>query len=263
MSGEGPETGRRMDAGPPPPTDDAFLGGALQVLQPQTGFRAGLDSVLLAAAAEPVRGARVFDLGLGVGVASLCLLRRLAGVTIDGLEIDPGLAALASKNAARNGFAGRMTVHEGDALRLPASVPRQAFDMVMTNPPFLVAERATAGPDAGKARAIALEAEDEAAWFKSALSLVKPKGALTAIHRADALSRILSYLTPGTGGVSVLPLYPAQGAAATRILVTARKGSRAPLRLLPGIVLHESGGRFTPQIERVLRDGAPLSTSQA
>jgi tRNA1(Val) A37 N6-methylase TrmN6 len=259
MSGEG--TGRRLDAGPSATTDDAFLDGALKVLQPKSGFRAGLDSVLLAAAVEAPAKATVFDLGLGAGVASLCLLRRRPDLTVEGLEIDPGLAALARENAARNGFADRLTVHTGDALRLPKDLPRQGFDHVMTNPPFLWTEQATSGPDAGKARAIAIEPEDEADWFKSALALLKPKGALTVIHRADALGRLLSYLTPGTGAVTVLPFYPAQGAAATRILVTAKKGSRAPLTLLAGLVLHAPDGRFTPQIERVLREGVALSTS--
>jgi tRNA1(Val) A37 N6-methylase TrmN6 len=242
-------------------TEDGFLDGALKVLQPAKGFRAGLDSVLLAAAVNACPNAAVFDLGLGAGAASLCLLHRRPDVTVEGLEIDPAMADLARANARRNGMSARLTVHTGDALRLPARLPRQTFDAVMTNPPFLMAQNATAGPDAGKARAIAMDEEDEAAWFKSALSLLKPKGVLTAIHRADAVGRILSYLSPGTGAATVLPLYPAQGAAATRIVVTAKKGSRAPLTLLPGVVLHEADGRFTPEIQRVLREGAALSTS--
>lgn len=258
-------SGRRKDAGPDSTiletTDDGFLDGALSILQPKTGFRAGLDSILLAAAVKAPSGARVFELGLGAGVAGLCLLRRRADVSLEGLEIDPQLAALARMNAARNGFAERMRVHVGDALRLPKGLPRQAFDAVMTNPPFLHAAAATAGPNEGKARAIALDAEDESDWFRSALSLLKPKGALTVIHRADALGRILSYLTPGTGGFQITPLHPAAGEAATRIVVNAIKGSRAPLQLLPGIVLHKSDGGFTPEVERVLRQGAALITS--
>lgn len=258
--------GRRKDAEPfarIATTDDAFLGGALAVLQPKTGFRAGLDSILLASAVEAPAGARVFDLGMGVGVASLCLLQRRADMRVEGIEIDPVLCDLARANAGRNGMANRMTVHAGDALRLPRAVPRQAFDAVMTNPPFLVSHAATIGPDEGKARAIALDAADEAAWFKAALSLVKPKGALIVIHRADALGRVLDYVSSGTGGVRVLPLHPAPDAPATRIVVTARKGSRAPMALLPGLVLHAADGAFTPAVERILREGAPLFTSPA
>jgi tRNA1(Val) A37 N6-methylase TrmN6 len=252
-----------MDAGPAAPgkgtTDDAFLGGAVRALQPERGFRAGLDSVLLAAAVQAT--GHVAELGMGAGVASLCLLRRCPDIRVTGIEIDSGLAALARANAERNGFAARMTVLTADVMRLPRDVPRQAFDAVMTNPPFLLAGEATAGPDAGKARAIAHDAEAEAAWFKAALAVLRPKGVLTVIHRADALGRVLSYLSPGTGGVRVLPLHPAEGAAATRIIVTAAKGSRAPLAVAQGLVLHEPGGGFTLAIQRILREGAALSTS--
>jgi tRNA1(Val) A37 N6-methylase TrmN6 len=249
--------------GPDHTTSDEFLGGALRVLQPKRGFRAGLDSVLLAAAARAPDNGRVFDLGMGVGVASLCLLRRRSDVSVEGLEIDDALCILARANAAQNAMAPRMRVHQGDALRVPAHIPRHAFDAVMTNPPFLHVAGATTGPDESKARAIALDAQDEADWFRSALSLLKPKGTLTMIHRADALGRILSYLTPGTGAVAVLPLHPAEGKAAVRVIVWAVKGSRAPMTLLPGLALHGLDGRFTPPIERILREGAALSTSAA
>jgi tRNA1(Val) A37 N6-methylase TrmN6 len=242
-------------------TDDAFLNGRVAAWQPAQGFRAGLDSVLLAAAANPQVGATVFDLGIGAGVASLCLLARRPDLRVEGLEIDPNLAALAAANAARNGWGERMRVHAGDALHLPKDVPRQAYDHVITNPPFLLTGAATAGPEASKARAIALDPEAEARWFKSALALLKPKGALTVIHRADALGRLLGYLSPGTGDVAILPLHPVEGAPATRIVVAAKKGSRAALRILAGVVLHRADGRFTAQIERILREGAALSTS--
>src|SRR4051812_15344768 len=90
-------------------TRDAFLGGRLVVSQPEKGFRAGLDSVLLGASVCP--GARrLLDLGAGAGTASLVALADLpeAGATL--VEVDPGMAAIAVLNLGANGFAERSRV---------------------------------------------------------------------------------------------------------------------------------------------------------
>lgn len=243
-------------------TQDGFLGGRVMAAQPRRGFRAGLDSVLMAAAVDVPLGARVFDLGMGAGVASLCLLSRRPDVTVAGLEIDPALCDLARQNAARNAIADRMSVMQGDARHPPATIPRQSFDHVMTNPPFLDEARAATAPNKGKARATAVDAEGEARWFKTALALLRPKGAITVIHRADALGRLLTYLTPGTGGIEILPLHPAADAPAIRVILTARKGSRAPLSIRPGLVLHEPSGAFTASVQTVLQDGLALGLAR-
>jgi tRNA1(Val) A37 N6-methylase TrmN6 len=42
------------------------------------------------------------------------------------------------------------------------------------------------------------------------------------------------------------------------VIVSARKGSRAPLALLPGVVLHRDDGGYSPAAEAVLRDAVAL-----
>ena len=57
------------------------------------------------------------------------------------------------------------------------------------------------------------------------------------------------------GDIRIAPLYPRGGAPASRVIVQGVKDSRAPLQILPGLVLHEAGTRFTPEAEEILRDG--------
>ena len=93
-------------------TDDAFLGGALHLLQLRSGYRAGLDAVMLAAAV-PADGncpLRVLDVGAGVGTAGLCLARRAPFAEVVLLEKEPQLAALAAENVRRNDLADRVRV---------------------------------------------------------------------------------------------------------------------------------------------------------
>jgi tRNA1Val (adenine37-N6)-methyltransferase len=81
-------------------TKDAFLGGAIHVLQPKTGYRAGLDAVLLAAAcpvATSTAGATVLDCGAGVGTAALCVASRVPSARLTLVERESDLAALGTR----------------------------------------------------------------------------------------------------------------------------------------------------------------------
>ena len=89
-------------------TEDALLGGRVQLLQPARGYRVAIDAVLLAAAVDAVPGQRILDLGAGVGAVGLCLAARLAGCCVVGIELQPALAELAERNANLNGMADRV-----------------------------------------------------------------------------------------------------------------------------------------------------------
>ena len=244
-------------------SDDAFLGGRLRLLQPSIGYRAGIDGVLLAATAEARPGAQVLDVGAGVGVVGLCVAQRLPDVRVTMVERDGGLAALARRNVGRNGFAARVRVIEADILRPLGEAPELAaaagsFDEVLANPPFHVEGRGTAAGDPTKASANAMPAGALDRWMRFMAALARPRGRITLIHRTEALPEVLSALAGRFGGAVVMPLHPREGEAALRVLVRAVRGSRAPLELWPGLVLHGADNSFQPRIAAVLRDGAAL-----
>src|ERR1700740_1903825 len=90
----------RMNCGPmrqalTDTTEDAFLGGQLRLRQPRSGHRSGHDAILLAAATAARTGDRVIEFGAGVGAAGLALARRVGGIELVLVEIDPQLARLA------------------------------------------------------------------------------------------------------------------------------------------------------------------------
>lgn len=238
-------------------TQDRLLNGRVQLLQPAAGYRVAIDPVLLAAAVEPPAGGRVLDLGCGVGAAALCLLVRRPDLRVDGLELQPALADLAEQNARLNGVADRFAVHRGDAAEAHPDLPAGTFDAVLSNPPHLAA--GTGGPTAHPGRSLAhLESSlDLAGWIARALAWLKPRGTLTLVHRADRLGALLGAVQRGAGAVRIFPLWPRAAEPAKRVLLAAVKGSRAPVRLLPGLVLHAGTG-FTAEAEAVLRGGAAL-----
>jgi tRNA1(Val) A37 N6-methylase TrmN6 len=240
----------------PETTPGHLLGGRVVFVQPAAGYRAAIDPILLAAAVPDGFTGRALDLGCGAGAATLCLAARASVCSVSGLERDPVLAQLAWNNARANGFGDRMTVTVGDVRDPP--LPADSFDEVIANPPYLDAARADAVAHAGKAAATV---EGEAIlgdWVAGALRLVRRKGAVTIIHRADRLDALLGHLGRGAGEIVIVPLWPRQGASAKRVIVRARKGVGSPLRLTAGLVLHEADGTYTAAASRILRDGQGL-----
>lgn len=242
-------------------TADAFLGGRLTLQQPVKGFRAGLDSVMLAAAVPAVTGETVLELGSGAGAAALCLARRVFGVRVLGLEIQADLVALASANTEHNKLIEWVLFLNAAVEAPPEGMMPGTFDHVMMNPPFFVAGTDDAPPGLARATAHIADPEALARWTKCARTYLKPKGRLTAILPAQRLPDMLAALEKGFGGIEIFPLWPRAGEPAKRVILTARLGSRTPLELKPGLVLHAPDAKYTPEAEAILRDGAALALS--
>ena len=251
---------RRADADT---TDDAVLGGRLRLIQKRSGHRFGHDAILLAASAPARPGDRAVELGAGVGAAGLALALRVPDVTVDLVEIDSELAALARDNAVRNGLSGRVRVAALDATaEAPAfaehGIEPGAADCVLMNPPFNDSGRQSVSPDELRRRAHVATDGLLAAWMASASRLLHSAGQAALIWRADGLAEVLAALPADFGGVTVLPVYGRSGYPAIRVLVRARKGDRSPLSILPGLDLNDSAGRPTEAAERVLRHAQAL-----
>ena len=242
-----------------PLSEDALLGGRVRIRQPVDGARASIDPIFLAAAVPVGPGELVLDIGCGTGAAMLCVAAREPLSRVVGLERQRELVRIAGDNAILNGMAPRVSVMVGDLLQPPPRISAGAFDHVMANPPYLERARANETPNPARAEAT-IEGDAELGdWIRFALSMAKPRGTMTLIHRADRIDAVLGQIAGRAGEVVVYPLWPGLGKPASRILVRARKQVAAPARLAVGLILHEADGRFTPAAEAVLRGGEALS----
>jgi len=233
-----------MAVEPAQTSEDTVLGGRLILRQPAKGHRVGHDAILLAAASAANPGEHLVDLGSGVGAAGLAVARRVADLLVTLVEIDPGLAALARENAARNDLAARVRAVCLDVAASPAAFTAAGLasgsaDNVVMNPPFNPAQNPSPHP----ARRLAHNPSHDMLhqWLCTASRLLRPAGAITLIWRADRLDSVLAALRPNFGGIVVLPVHAKPGAPAIRVLIGATKASRAPLSLLPGFILAGAG----------------------
>lgn len=236
---------------------DRWFGGRLVLHQPPRGaHRAGTDAALLAGLLTPRPGETLFDLGASTGAVGLAAALDQPDCRVFLVERDGELAGLARRNSEANGMAGRVDVLVADLLapgreRHAAGLSPGIADIVLTNPPFFEGQRHRVSPDAGKAAAHGFAEGDLDAWLRTCADLLKPGGRLGMIHRADALPSCLEALQGRFGAVCVRPVHPQADRSAIRILVTAVKGSRAPLALAPPLVLHGPDGRLTGEAARL------------
>lgn len=242
-------------------SEDRVLDGRVRLRQPARGYRAGLDAALLAAACDARPGDRVIEAGCGVGGALLAAAARRPEARFIGVERDPEALALAQTNIALNGMTDRVEVLAGDVALRFSALGLQPFDAAIANPPFFDDPNALRGP--APERAGAWLADDGLpAWTQFLLKAVREGGTITLIHRADRLSDILALPSPKAGSIQVRPVHPFADEPAKRVLLRAVKTGKAPLRLLPPLVLHDrAGGKHTAETEAILRGAADLSWS--
>jgi tRNA1(Val) A37 N6-methylase TrmN6 len=236
--------------------ENALLGGRVRLRQPARGYRAGMDAALLAAAVTAEPGQGVIEAGCGAGGVLMQIGARCPGASLTGLERDPAMAALARENAALNGVEARIV--EGDVAAGFRALDLPPFDWAVSNPPFFDDPGALRAPAEAK-RGAWMADDGLKAWTTFLLKSVREGGRIVVIHRADRLADLLALLAETAGSFAVRGVHPHADEPAKRVLVQAIKTGKAPLRLLPPLVLHDrSDAKHTAEAEAVLRGEAGL-----
>lgn len=239
-------------------THDAFLGGKLHLWQPQEGYRAATDPVLLAAACPATSGQSVLELGCGVGTASLCLRTRV-DVQLSGVELQSDYANLARRNATEAGY--EMEVIDADLTQLPIEVRVRSFDHVILNPPYY--GPGTSSPNEGRDTALR-EQTALSTWVDTALRRAGPKGIITVIHLAERIGDLIELLNPRAGLIEIKPISARAGKPAGRVLLRAHKGRASRSILHNPLVLHDGarhlrdGDDYSQAATDILRHGHPI-----
>lgn len=244
---------------------DAFLDGRFTLEQPSKGPRAAIDALILAAIVPCHEGeeGRVLDAGCGSAAIALSLATRFSRIHVTGVERESEIADLARRNIAHNKMNERVSIIEADLIRPLGELAEhglepQSFSHVVANPPFYRADQSRVCKDDSKSAAHRLQGGELAEWVRFLTAMAAAKASVSLIHRPEALPELLELLHGRFGALKIVPVYSDPQSAAIRILVQGIKGSRAPMSLLPGLVLRAQEGRYTKEAEAILRDGKAL-----
>ena len=238
--------------------ESLLLGGRLSLVQPGRGYRAGMDAALLAAALDLRAGQQALEIGCGVGAALLQAAIRNPDARFSGVERDAEALALAKHNIALNGLENRVSALAGDVADGFRALGLPRVDAAFANPPFFDDPGALRGP--APERAGAWLADDGlGAWLKVLSDAAKDGGRMLLIHRADRLGDILSEFGSHAGSIRIRPIQPFADQPAKRVLVRAIRGGKAPLVLLPPLILHDrSDAKHTAETDAILRGETAL-----
>lgn len=247
-------------------TDDAFLSGRVTVRQPVKGSRAAIDALFLSAAipADAEAKENILEAGTGSAIVSLALAARLPRARLTAIDIEPVMCDLARHNAAQNNFADRITVIQADITK-PLShyetLAAQAgsFHHVLANPPYFCATDGRPSADPLKERAHRADPQALEDWVRFLTAMAAPRASVTLIHAACEAGKIMNAMQGRFGALVLFPLFPRKGRPAKRVIISGIKGSKAPLQLMPGLILHEADGSYTQEADAVLRQGQPLN----
>ena len=243
-------------------TKDLFLGGKLSLLQPKKGFRAGLDSVLLAAAVNAKSGEKVFEIGSGVGTVLFCLMSRISGLKATAIEIMNEYHSLSLINAKQNNFKANLIL--GDFLK-DQKLKQESFDQIFFNPPYYPIHNYKISGN----KLLEIAHIEYPGILKKLLSYAlkrcKPYGYITLIHRPARLPEILSILTNGSGDIKIQPIVSSHSQISSRVIIRARKSAKGETRLFNPISLYKNSDKsglkkqYTSKIQEILKNGNALN----
>lgn len=243
-------------------SEDTILGGRAMLLQPKDGFRAAIDPVLLAAAVPAGPGDQVLDCGTGTGAAAFALAARVPDSRITGIDVQPGLIALAGRAAARSGIEERAGFAVVDIAAPPPAFQNKLFDHVMSNPPFLEAHAAQAPKNPARALATVESTADLKTWLGFMADRLRDGGTLSIIHRHDRVDGIAALMSDRFGALNCLDLVPVDdGRPVKRAIVQGVRGGDGAGITRRRLVQHDAGGDFTAEAQAVLRDAERLPIS--
>jgi tRNA1Val (adenine37-N6)-methyltransferase len=213
---------------------------------------------VLLAACVPARNAEfVIEGGCGAGAGLLCLAARVSGIRGLGVERDAEIAGVARRNVGANGFTG-IEVEAADVTLAEFPLADHSF----ANPPYYMAA-GTQPPDRMRAAAKHAAPRLVSAWVHALAAPLRRRGTLTLILAAAAVAEAIAAMDAvDCRAAALLPFWPKEGRSAKLVVVQGVRHGRASFRVLPGIVLHQADGRFTPEAEAVMRNGVCLSLGE-
>lgn len=225
-----------------------------------------MDALVLAALVPDGFSGRLADLGAGAGAAGLAVLSRCPEARAVLVEREPRMVEAARMTLARAEnavIAARASVLPADVelagrAREAAGLADRSFDFAIMNPPFNE-PRDRASGDTLRRAAHVMDEETIRAWIRTAAAITKPGGSIGIIARPQSLPDILAALEGRAGGAEIVPVHPRPEADAIRVLVRARRGSRAKLSLKPPLILHgASGNALSPRADAIVNGETPL-----
>ncbi|MGP1432961.1 MAG: tRNA1(Val) (adenine(37)-N6)-methyltransferase [Catonella sp.] len=232
--------------------DDLEISG-LHIIQSPDKFCFGMDAVLLSGFAYAKKGNKIIDLGTGTGILPLLLWAKTDGEHFTGLEVQEESADMARRSVNGNKITN-IDIITGDIKEVSLLFDKQSFDIVTSNPPYMINEHGIVNPDAPKQIArheILCTLEDV---VKAASYLLKANGKLFMVHRPFRLPEIFESLKKYNLEPKRMRLvYPSEDKEPNMVLIEAVKYGKPRLKVEKPLIVYDENGKYTEEMMRDYR----------
>lgn len=231
------------------------LQNGFYVIQNPDKFCFGMDAVLLSGFAKIRKNARVLDMGTGTGIIPILLESRGKGAHFTGLEIQDECADMAARSVAYNNLESEIDIVCGDIKEAAEIFGAASFDVVTSNPPYMIGEHGLRNPYMAKAiaRHEVLCTLDDVVG--QAARVLKPGGSFYMIHRPFRLPEIISTMkSHGLEPKRMRLVHPYVDREPNMVLIQGVRGGRPMLKIDPPLIIYEDVHQYTPEILHLYED---------
>lgn len=220
-----------------------------QIIQDAKRFCFGMDAVLLSGFARVKDGARVLDLGTGTGIIPILLEAKTGAAHLTGLEIQPDSADMARRSVKLNGLENKIDIVTGDLKEAGSLFDAASFDVVISNPPYMIGQHGITNPEDAKAIArheVLCTLRDV---IEQAAKLLRPGGNFFMVHRPFRLAEIMVLLHEYKLEPKRMQLvYPYVDKEPNMVLIEANRGGRPRMTVEKPLIVYRKPGVYMPEI---------------
>lgn len=219
------------------------------IIQDPGRFCFGMDAVLLSGFAHVKKHEKVLDLGTGTGIIPILLEAKTEGSHFTGLEIQPESADMASRSVLYNHLEEKVSIVTGDIKDASKIFGASSFDVITTNPPYMIGQHGLQNPTDAKAIArheVCCTLDD---ILRESARILKPGGRFYMVHRPFRLAEIFSKMVEYKIEPKRMKLvYPYIDKEPNMVLIEGLRGGKSRLTVEKPLIVYESEGKYTPEI---------------
>jgi tRNA1Val (adenine37-N6)-methyltransferase len=223
-----------------------------QIIQDPGRFCFGMDAVLLSGFAHVKPGERALDLGTGTGIIPILLEAKTEGEHFTGLEIQPESADMARRSVRLNHLEERIDIVTGDIREASNLFGASSFEVVTTNPPYMIGQHGLKNPEDAKAiaRHEVLCSLDDV--LRESARLLKPQGRFYMVHRPFRLAEIFSRMVEYRIEPKRMKLvYPYIDKEPNMVLIEGARGGKSRLTVEKPLIVYKEQGVYTDEIYEI------------
>ena len=220
-----------------------------RIIQDPDRFCFGMDAVLLSGFATAKKGDKVLDMGTGTGIIPILMEAKTDAEHLTGLEIQPESADMALRSVQLNDLQDKISIVTGDIKEANNLFPKASFQVITSNPPYMIGQHGLVNPHSEKAIArheVLCTLEDV---IENAAALLVPGGHFYMVHRPFRLAEIMTTLVKYRLEPKRMQLvYPYIDKEPNMVLIEAARGGKSRLQVEKPLIVYEKPGVYTPEI---------------